>query len=123
MRIRLAAGLILGCVVAFLLAGCAVFRPTDQVRFGLWASEQNLWDEAIFRWKKALAADPKSVAARNNLAVAYEKKGLFAEALKEYEEALKLDPNNTYVKSNYKNCQENIQPLKKEAAETKNEKK
>ncbi len=50
--------------------------------------------------------EPDSAAAHNNLAVAYEKKGLFDEALKEYEAALKIAPNNTYVKSNYENCKE-----------------
>jgi hypothetical protein len=48
---------------------------------------------------------------------------LFEAALKEYELALKLDPENTYVKSNYKNCQENIQAPKKETKDNKDEKK
>ncbi len=86
--------------------GCS--RTPDQIRFGVWASQNNLWDEAIFRWKKALEADPGSAAAHNNLGVAYEKKSLFQEALKEYEAALKLAPQDKYVKSNYQNCKENI---------------
>ena len=64
----------------------------------------------IFRWTKAAAADPGSVAAHNNLAVAYEKKGRTADALREYELALKLDPDNAYVKSNYRGCKENSRP-------------
>ncbi len=87
---------------------CSAPRTGNEIRFGVWASERGLWDEAIFRWKKAAAADPRSVAALNNLGVAYEKKGMFDEALKSYEAALKIAPDNTYVKSNYKNCQENI---------------
>jgi tetratricopeptide (TPR) repeat protein len=106
-----------------LLASCATSRPQDQLRFGIWASERSLWDEAIFRWKKAAEANPKSAAAHNNLAVAYEKKGLFEDALKEYGLALKLDPENSYVKSNYKNCQENIQFPEKEGKGKKDEKK
>jgi tetratricopeptide (TPR) repeat protein len=86
--------------------GCS--RTPDQIRFGVWASQNNLWDEAIFRWRKALQADPNSAAAHNNLGVAYEKKSLFQEALKEYEAALKLTPQDKYVKSNYQNCKENI---------------
>jgi len=111
--------------LALFLANCSSSSVGDQVKNGIWASEKNLWDEAVFRWKKALLADPNSVAAHNNLAVAYEKKGLYDEALKEYEAALKLEPENSYVKSNYQNCKENIQPAKKEKEDKKdkNEKK
>lgn len=100
-----------GC--ALFLGGCASAGAPSQLKFGLWAAERNLWDEAIFRWRKALEADPRSVSAHNNLAVAYERKGLFNEALKEYEAALKLDPDNSYVKSNYQSCKENVQPAAK----------
>lgn len=93
-------------------ASCSTPRIKDEIRFGVWASEHGLWDEAIFRWKKAAAANPRSVAALNNLGVAYEKKGLFDEALKSYEAALAIEPGNTYVKSNYKNCQENVKAPK-----------
>jgi Flp pilus assembly protein TadD len=109
MTIKTAAAL----AAALLLTACASTqtapRPSDQLAFGVWASQNNLWDEAIFRWKKALEANPSSVAAHNNLGVAYEKKGLFKEALAEYEAALKLSPDNSHVKSNLKKCKENIQ--------------
>jgi len=101
-------------LAAVLFAACASRAP-DQIRFGIWASQNNLWDEAIFRWKKALQADPQSAVAHNNLGVAYEKKGLFEEALREYEAALKIAPQNAHVKSNYQSCKENIQsPAKDE---------
>lgn len=106
--------LLFACVWASLFFGCSSSRLSDQIKFGVFASEKNLWDEAIFRWKKALEANPDSVAAHNNLAVAYEKKGRFQDALKEYETALKLDPDNSRVKLNYTSCQENIQGLKKD---------
>ena len=93
-------------------SACSSSRITDEIKFGVWASQNGLWDEAIFRWKKAVAANPKSVAALNNLGVAYEKKGLFEEALKAYEAALAIAPENTYVKSNHKNCQENVKAPK-----------
>ncbi|MCX6575578.1 MAG: tetratricopeptide repeat protein [Candidatus Aminicenantes bacterium] len=111
--------------LAFFLSACSSTSVIDQVKFGVWASEKNLWDEAVFRWKKALLANPNSVAAHNNLAVAFEKKGLVDDALKEYEAALKLEPDNSYVKSNYQNCKENSQPPKKEkeGKKDKNEKK
>ncbi len=109
----LAASLVSGIAAA----ACSSSQARDEIKFGVWASERGLWDEAVFRWKKAAAANPRSVAALNNLGVAYEKKGLFDEALKSYEAALAVDPDNTYVKSNYKNCQENIKaPKAPEAA-------
>jgi tetratricopeptide (TPR) repeat protein len=93
-----------------LAPACASDPARTQLAFGLWASRNSLWDEAIFRWKKAAEADPSSAAAHNNLAVAYEKKGRPADALREYEEALKLDPGNAYVKSNDRNCKEISRP-------------
>jgi tetratricopeptide (TPR) repeat protein len=91
-------------------AGCVSSPGREQIRFGVWASRQNLWDEAVFRWKSVLETSPNSAAAHNNLAVAYERKGLFDEALKEYEIALRLEPKNSYVKSNYQNCKEILKP-------------
>jgi tetratricopeptide (TPR) repeat protein len=111
-------------IVAAAPIACAPTQIADEVKFGVWASQQGLWDEAIFRWKKAVAENPRSVAALNNLAVAYEKKGLFDEALKSYAAALAIEPENSYVKSNYKNCQENIQgPKTGEPAKTDEKKK
>jgi Tfp pilus assembly protein PilF len=93
-----------------LLSSCATTHQGVQIRFGIWAAENELWDEAIFRWKKVLDQDPRSAAAHNNLAVAYEKKGLWDEARKEYETALKLAPENPWVKLNFKNFKENLEP-------------
>jgi tetratricopeptide (TPR) repeat protein len=95
-----------------LALGCAAHRPGDQIRFGIWAAGHDLWDEAIFRWKKVLSQDPGSAAAHNNLAVAYEKKGLWEEARKEYEAALKLAPENAWVKLNFRKFKENLEPGK-----------
>lgn len=107
-------------VAVLLLSACAstqtVPKPSDQIAFGVWASQNNLWEEAIFRWKRVIQAEPSSVAAHNNLGVAYEKRGLFKEALAEYEAALKLDPENSHVKSNLKKCKDNIQPAEDPAA-------
>lgn len=85
-----------------LLCGCAAPMQHSQLRFGVEAAQKDLWDEAIFRWKKVLAADPNSAEAHNNLAVAYEKKGLWKEAEHEYRIALQLSPNNEYIQSNHK---------------------
>ena len=80
---------------------CASPPPKSQLDFGIYAAQRNLWDEAIFRWKKAAQLEPESPAAHNNLAVAYEKKGLWEEARKEYEIALELNPKNEYIQANY----------------------
>jgi len=110
---RLGGILFIFCLL-FLGFGCSPSRLSDQTSFGIWAVEKDLWDEAIFRWKKVLSANPDSVAAHNNLAVAYEKKGLWEEARREYETALKLAPQNTWVKSNYQKFRDNLDPNKKE---------
>jgi tetratricopeptide (TPR) repeat protein len=107
-----AAAIILALVGMFLVFSCAGPRLTDQIGFGVWAANHELWDEAIFRWQKVLAQNPNSAAAHNNLAVAYEKKGLWEEARKEYEAALKLAPDNPWIKRNFKNFQENLEPGK-----------
>jgi len=83
-----------------LLSGCATQVQHNQLRFGVQAAQKELWEEAIFRWKKVLEATPDSAAAHNNLAVAYEKKGLWDEAEMEYTIALRLDPKNEYIQSN-----------------------
>ncbi len=99
-----------------LIPGCAPAPTlTDQIAFGIWAAEKDLWDEAIFRWKKVLDENPNSVAAHNNLAVAYEKRGLWEDARREYEIALKLAPQNSWLKSNFKKFENNLKPPEKEA--------
>jgi Flp pilus assembly protein TadD len=107
---------------AITLAGCAASFQKDQLNFGIQAAQRDLWDEAIFRWKKVLNMKPDSAAAYNNLAVAYEKKGLLEEAEKAYQAALKLSPNNDYIQANYKKLQKNLE-MKNEESDEKNEKK
>jgi len=80
---------------------CSSALKQNQLQFGIMAAKNDLWDEAIFRWKKVILSNPQSASAHNNLAVAYEKKGLQGEAEKEYEIAIKLSPSNKYIQSNY----------------------
>lgn len=117
------AGIVFAFSLLLLGFGCSPSHLGDQISFGIWAVENDLWDEAVFRWKKVLAANPDSVAAHNNLAVAYEKKGLWEEARREYQAALKLAPQNTWVKSNYQKFQGLVSPDKKEKEEEKGKKK
>jgi len=122
---NIAAAIALAVLGMSLVSGCAGPGIKDQVEFGVWAAENELWEEAIFRWKKVLAQNPQSLAAHNNLAVAYEKKGLWEEARKEYEAALKLDPDNSWVKRNFRKFEENFAPEgpRPEAKAAKDEKK
>lgn len=107
---------------AITLVGCAASFQKDQLNFGIQAAQRDLWDEAIFRWKKVLNMQPDSAAAHNNLAVAYEKKGLLEEAEIAYQAALKLSPKNDYIQANYNKLKKNLEMKKKESDE-KNEKK
>ena len=110
--------------LTLVLSGCSTLMRNQQLQFGIQAAQKNLWDEAIFRWKKTLETNPKSAAAYNNLAVAYEKKGLWDEAGKAYESAVKLNPENKYIKSNYQKYKARFESEEKETTEKKkNEKK
>jgi tetratricopeptide (TPR) repeat protein len=107
-----------------ILSGCSGLTRNNQLTFGIQVAQKNLWDEAIFRWKKFLEIKPNSAAAYNNLAVAYEKKGFWDEAEEAYESALRLNPDNKYIKSNYQNFKDRFKPEeKKETEKKKNEKK
>jgi tetratricopeptide (TPR) repeat protein len=59
---------------------------------------QEQYDLAIRQYKEALKSKPEYVTALNNLAHAYEKKNLNAQALEMYEQALKIDANNATAK-------------------------
>ena len=106
-------------LLAFSLSGCSRQLEDNQIQFGVHAAQKELWDEAIFRWKKVVDSNPNSAAAHNNLAVAYEKKGLWDKAKEEYESALKIDPGNKYIKSNYENFIKNYESFKKEKQDEK----
>lgn len=102
-----------------MFSGCARTLSQNQLQFGIQAAKKDLWDEAIYRWKKVLLSDPKSASAHNNLAVAYEKKGRWEDARKEYELALSLAPDNKYIQANFQRFKESDE----EKAKDKNEKK
>jgi Tfp pilus assembly protein PilF len=76
-------------------------QSKQQVEFGIKVAQNNLWNEALFRWEKATKLDPTYAAAWNNLAIAYEHEGRFDDAKKSYERALELDPKNLMIRQNY----------------------
>lgn len=73
----------------------------EQVQFGIKVAQSGLWNEALYRWQKAVELDPSYAAAWNNLAIAYEHEGKFEDAKKAYEKALQLDPKNLMIRQNY----------------------
>lgn len=119
--------LIIALLVLFcfpiIFARCSKPLVDKELQFGIWASQKDLWDEAIFRWKKVLTLNPNSAAAHNNLAVAYERKGLWQDAQKEYEAALQIAPNDPSITYNYKKFKENLEPDKEKDKKEKDEEK
>lgn len=76
-------------------------KAKEEVEFGIRVAQNGLWNEALYRWQKAVELDPEYAAAWNDLAIAYEHAGKFDEAKKAYERALKLDDKNLMIRQNY----------------------
>ena len=98
----------LSVVVCIAICGTAAVARADdrakskeQVEFGIQVAQNGLWNEAMYRWQKAVELDPTYAAAWNNLAIAYEHEGKFAEADKAYKKAIELDPKNLMIRQNY----------------------
>jgi Flp pilus assembly protein TadD len=90
-------------VLLFLLgAGSAFASQADkEVRFGLDVAKKGLWQEARFRFEKAVQLEPANAAAQNNLGVALEQQGDFEQARAAYEKALALKPGDLLIQQNY----------------------
>jgi Flp pilus assembly protein TadD len=76
-------------------------KSKEQVEFGIKVAQENLWNEALYRWQQAVKLDPTYAAAWNDLAIAFEHEGKFEDAKKAYEKALELDPKNLMIRQNY----------------------
>lgn len=119
--------------LAGVLIGAAIFQgscvrdhyPTaaDELQFALFAASQGLWKEARFRFENLVQRNPNNVQAHNNLAVALEALGLFAEAEAEYVRAINLDPNNDYIKENFRNLRQILKEKNKEKTPEKDKEK
>ena len=72
-----------------------------QVDFGLKVAQKGLWQEARFRFERAVTLDPGNAAALNDLAVALEQMGEFDAARAAYEKALEIKPGDVYIQQNY----------------------
>jgi Flp pilus assembly protein TadD len=92
-------------IVALLAVLAANDVPTssshDEIRFGIEVARKGLWNEARFRFEKAVAIDPDNAEALNDLAIALEQQGTFDKAREAYEKALKLKPGSVYIQQNY----------------------
>lgn len=95
------AAFLLLAIAGLSAAACARNLSLGPLRAGVAAAADERWEEAVRYWRQALAQDPRSAAAHNNLAVAYEKTGDWAAAAREYEDAMRLDPTNTLIRGNY----------------------
>lgn len=73
----------------------------DEVQFGINAARRGLWNEARFRFEKAVTIDPENAEALNNLAISLEQQGAFDRAREAYEKALKLKPDSVYIQQNF----------------------
>lgn len=84
-----------------LLANDPVGSAGEELRFGVEVARKGLWQEARFRFERAVLLDPENHSALNNLAIALEQQGEFDKAREAYERALKLKPNSLYIQQNY----------------------
>ncbi len=106
-------------LVAFVFgagAASAARQPSDtakdQLNFGVAMAQRQLWNEALFRFRRAALLDPSNPHVFNNLAVACEATGRFEEALESYQKALRLAPADRTLKANYTRFVEFYQSFK-----------
>lgn len=98
---RLSFALMLAILTGACRHGTNLEKPSTQTSFGVEMARQNLWREAMFRFRRAVELNPGDAMARNNLAVSYEAIGDFDNAARQYREALRLDRGNAYIQKNY----------------------
>ena len=96
--------LLLALVVGSACATTPVEQGRDQPREGVLAADVGYWEEAEFRWRKALAQAPLNARALNNLAVRFEREGDFEEAKAYYDQALiaAAPAEQFYIERNYR---------------------
>ena len=73
----------------------------DEIAFGIEVARKGLWNEARFRFERAVELNPRSAEALNDLGVALEQQGEFARAREAFEKALKIAPGSLYIQQNY----------------------
>ncbi|MDH3402365.1 MAG: tetratricopeptide repeat protein [Acidobacteriota bacterium] len=118
MRQRLRA-IIFGGAIAFAALGSPAPAPAaqqpqagSQIEFGVDMARRGLWNEALFRFERALAERPSDARILNNIAVSYEALGLFEEALEAYRKGIEAGAANRELRSNYSRFLEFYQSFK-----------
>jgi len=71
-----------------------------QMSFGVKMALAGSWNEAAFRFGKAVQADPGNAFAQNDLGVALESVGEYEKALASYTKAQELEPRNEKIREN-----------------------
>jgi Flp pilus assembly protein TadD len=82
-------------------SGSQSLSAEDEMRFGVDAGRRGYWQEALFRFERAIAKEPANGEMLNNLAVTQEALGRFDDALATYKDALKAEPKNQNIRRNY----------------------
>jgi Flp pilus assembly protein TadD len=90
-------------LVAMLVAADRVPAASsdDELAFGIEVARKGLWNEARFRFERAVALAPDNAQALNDLGVALEQQGEFAKSREAFEKALKIAPTSVYILQNY----------------------
>ncbi len=91
----------LAAIALAALSACARPPAVRTLKAGVAAALADDWDTAVRHWTEAVRMDPGSAAARNNLAIAFEKRGDWEAARSEYEAAVRLDPDDLTIRTNY----------------------
>ncbi|MBU4129014.1 tetratricopeptide repeat protein [bacterium] len=78
-------------------------KRNEGIKKGVKLAKKGLWDEAIEEWRYVAEKEPQNAWVHNNLGIAYEKKGDFAQARKEYKKAIELNPEELRYKRNLEN--------------------
>ena len=87
---RLVAPAALVLLAASVPVRAAAHQAEDELAFGVGVARKGLWQEARFRFERALALSPDDPSALNDLAIALEQQGDFDKARAAYQKALQL---------------------------------
>lgn len=94
---------VLAVLTAAAVAGCgggSQVTAIDLNDFAVRCSKYEMWGEAEFRLRNALALQADDARLHNNLAVALEAQAKLEEAYAEYKRAVALDPGNEKFRRN-----------------------
>jgi len=86
-----------------------------QLEFGVRVARKGSWNEAAFRFEKAVQADAGNARAWNNLGVARESLGRFDAAREAYEKAVSLAPHDDQIRDNFERFQSYMKSTRRTA--------